>query len=896
MAKTPMMKQYDKFKDQYPDKIVLFRMGDFYETFGEDAKQAAKILNITLTSRDKKSDPTPLAGFPHHALDQYLPKIIDAGESAVIVEQLEDPKQAKGVVKRGVVRVVTPGTLDGDHANQHKNSYLVAIFSNKDRAAIAHIDISTGEFKVTEIPNINSKINELVNSISPQEILVLEGNSQQLESTAPIQIIEKYIGKKEESEKIIKEFYNIKNVNSLGLEDSSEEVTITIAMVLSYIQDTQKMNPEHIGHPEYYKTDGRMFLDSATIRNLDLVANSYTGQINNSLFEVLDDTKTRMGKRLLYSWILSPLTDLKQIKLRLDTVERLVNNTSLNKDLQEILSEISDIERIVGKIGLNRVDGKDFKALQFSIENAFKLYEKIKNEKEITKFINFSELFTGENSLETFSTAIENTIADAPPNTILEGGVIQNGFNNEVDELRNISGNSKNWINEFTAQEKKKTGIPSLKIGFNKVFGYYIEVTKVHQDKVPESYIRKQTLVNSERYITEELKEKEAIILGAEEKLSKLEYQLFQDFRDSSLKYIPNLKKLGLEIAKLDVITGFSSIARMNAYTKAVLHETGAKNRKLVIRKGKHPVVERISEEDFISNDTDLFGDNLRMAIITGPNMSGKSTYIRQVALLVLMAQIGSFVPAESMELSVVDRIFSRVGAADDLSKGRSTFMVEMEETANILNNATEDSLIILDEVGRGTSTYDGVSIAWALSEYLIDKLKSRVLFATHYHELVQLQNEFPDNIKNYNVYVKEDKERDEVVFMRKIVVGNADKSYGVYVAKLAGLPTNVVSRANDILSSFETNGDSQPILKEQESSPKNGDSANKQNKDKALAKVVDKAEKVGQITFFSGTDNKETDPQIKEIIKQLNKVDLNNLTPIDALKVLEELKNKASK
>ena len=879
-----MMQQYDSVKEQYPGKIVLFRMGDFYETFGEDAKKAAKILNITLTSRDKKADPTPLAGFPHHALDTYLPKIIDVGESAVIVEQLEDPKQAKGVVKRGVVRVVTPGTLDGDYATENKNSYLVAVYSKKNTASIAHIDISTGEFKVTDIPNSNNKINELINSLSPQEILIVDGNTQQIESTAPIQIIEKDLAKQAEAERIIKQFFQIQNLNSLGLGETPETTNIAVAMLLHYTEDTQKMNPDHISPPERYNTNGRMLLDAATIRNLDLVANSYTGQTKNSLFELLDDTKTRMGKRLLYNWILSPLTDLLKINTRLNAVEEIYKDAELTNTLQNLLSEISDIERIVGKIGLNRANGKDFKALQYSIENTLKLYDQVKKLKAVSKFIDFKSVFTGKDSLKELAQQIEETITDNPPNTIIEGELIKTGYNDEVDELRSVSGNSKDWINDFTKAEKEKSGIPSLKIGFNKVFGYYIEVTKVHQDKVPEDYIRKQTLVNSERYITQELKEKESIILGAEEKLGKMEYELFQQFRDESLKFIPNLKKIGHEVAKLDVITSFSSVTRTNAYTKPVLHETGSSRRNLTITKGKHPVVAKISEEEFISNDTDLSGDGERMAIITGPNMSGKSTYIRQVALLTLMAQIGSFVPADKMEMSLVDMIFSRVGAADDLSKGRSTFMVEMEETANILNNATEDSLIILDEVGRGTSTYDGVSIAWALSEHLVSKIKARTLFATHYHELVQLQDEFPKNIKNYNVYVKEDEERDEVVFMRKIVLGSADKSYGVYVAKLAGLPRKVVSRANDILNSFEGSNNSQVNVSDTKDSEKVKD---------PLANIVDKAEKVGQITFFSGAENpEEVDPKIQELIDELKQLDLNNMTPLEAMQKLEEIKD----
>jgi DNA mismatch repair protein MutS len=887
MKLTPMMQQYKSFKEQYPDKIVLFRMGDFYETFGEDARRTAKVLNITLTTRDKKSDPTPLAGFPYHALDQYLPKIVTAGESAVIVEQLEDPKQAKGIVKRGVVRVITPGTLDGDHASAVKNSYLLAITTNKKRAGIAIMDLSTGEFQATETSDDTDAINNQISSFDPSELLLIDGekSSAKLNLNIPIQLIDKLIAKTSESESIIKKFYKIKNLQSLGLEGKTAAVG-AIAMVLHYIEDTQKMNPDHIGLPELFNPAGTMILDMATIRNLDLVANSYTGSIKDSLFATLDETETPMGKRRLYSWILNPLLDLEKINDRLDVVEDLFESPEVLATVREKLSNISDIDRIIGKIGLNRANGRDFKSLQESIENAVSLYAEIKASKKINKSFSFNELLEKSKneskveSLTEFAKQIDEIISESPPLAIQEGGVIKTGHNSEIDDLRDIRGNSKQWLEEFITQEKEKTGIPSMKIGYNRVFGYYIDVTKVHQDKVPDSYIRKQTLVNSERYITEELKEKEDIILNAEGKLSDLEYKLFQQFRDDSLIHLENLKSLGSQIARLDVLASFAQISRTNDYAKPLLHAFGKKERILKIQNGRHPVIEQLSQEPFISNDTQLSGSGKRMAIITGPNMSGKSTYIRQVAILTLMAQIGCYVSADSLEMSLVDRVFSRVGAADDLTQGRSTFMVEMEETANILNNATEDSLVILDEVGRGTSTYDGVSIAWALSEYIVKNTKARTLFATHYHELVKLEEEFPDNILNLNVYVKEDEERDEVVFMRKIVEGSADKSYGIYVAKLAGLPKSVVKRANTLLSSFE-NGKAE------------AKSSNATNDSRSLLRP-------GQIDFFAGGNNnleaEKSDEKLVEINDILGELDLSETTPAKAIELLDKLQKISNK
>jgi DNA mismatch repair protein MutS len=900
MKETPLMAQYNSFKKQYPDKILLFRMGDFYETFGDDAIRAAKILNITLTSRDKKTNATALAGFPHHALDQYLPKLVNANESVVIVDQVEDPKLAKGIVKRAVTRVVTPGTLDGEYASEIRNSYLMALFAIKKELGVAIIDVSTGKFQMTKCSNSPEKVVELLNRYNPAEVLLIDGNGEFKVGSIPVQILEKYVGNSKEATKIVTEFYKINSVNSLAISVDDPQL-VAVAMILNYVIETQRTNPDHIELPEQITLSGAMVLDSATIRNLDLVANSYSGQIKNSLFETLDATQTRMGRRMLYAWVLNPLVDYTQIQQRLDTVE-LLSNLSELEILRESLKTISDVERIVGKIGLNRANGRDLKALQYSLEASLKIHEllegvdaekKIKNSLKFNELFIFEKLLNGEqndNALKGLITRIEEIIADNAPNTITEGGIIKTGYNTEIDELRAISTDSKGWVKTFAEQEKAKTGIPSLKIGFNRVFGYYIEVTKIHIDKVPESYVRKQTLVNCERYITEELKAKEDIILNAEGKLASLEYKIFSEFRSEILKYLTNVRELGSEIAKLDILSGFAKIALERQYTKPVLHSCGTQNRILKIKGGRHPVIERLTEQQYVSNDTELFGDTYRMAIITGPNMSGKSTYVRQIALIVIMAQIGSFVSSDEMEFSLIDRVFSRVGAADDLSQGRSTFMVEMEESANILNNASVDSLVILDEVGRGTSTYDGVSLAWAMSEFLVSHIACLTFFATHYHELLELAEQFPQNVKNYNVYVKEDKEHDEVVFMRKIVEGGANKSYGVYVAKLAGIPKEVVKRATQILSGFE--GSAASLIKNQNFDSKKT-AIQTSEEFHGISTFSGKSTKAGQISFF---DSNEQLLHIQKIKALVENVDISQTRPAEAIDLLEKIKEKLIK
>ena len=868
IKETPMMSQYMKFKKQYPDKVVLFRMGDFFETFGDDARITSKVLNITLTSRDKNRNPTPLAGFPHKVLDQYLAKLINAGYCTVIVDQLEDPKLAKGIVKRGVTRIVTPGTLDGDNANEIKNNYLAAFSIEKGNLGVTLCDVSTGELLYVFTENSKKNIDTIFTSYEPVEALILENEKGLSFSNIPVQFLSKALNNKEYASTKIKEFFEIKNLESLGLQEENI-VNTSLAMVLEYIEETQIMNPKHIQKPKKINFNGTMILDRETIRNLELVNNSYHGDIKDSLFSVIDYTSTSMGRRLLYYWILNPLIQKKEIENRLDVVDILFKNFEKVESLREILSDINDVERIVGKIGLCRANARDLKALQISLESIPRLSKEIEYVESISK--NFEE-YTED--IQEISNKIEECIVDSPPTSITEGWIVKSSFNEEIKELRLLSGDSKGWIKEFEEREKKETGIPSLKIGFNKVFGYYIEVTKTHQEKVPDRYIRKQTLVNCERYITDELKNKEGIILTAQDKLSQLEYKIFTNLRDSLFKYIEALQNLSKEIARFDILVGFSYLGYTKNYCKPILYEIGEENGVIEIKGGRHPIVENISEEEFISNDTSLDFTNSSMAILTGPNMSGKSTYIRQVATILLLAQIGCFVPAKSMKLSIVDRIFTRVGASDDLSRGRSTFMVEMDEAANIVNNATKYSLIVLDEVGRGTSTYDGVSIAWALAEYLVNDVKARTLFATHYHELLKLSEKIPNRVKNYNVLVEEDIDEGSVIFLRKIVEGGTDRSYGIYVAKMAGLPEKLIKRANEILESFEQQ---QMFSKETDIRESHILDTKKSKKDNTNGAY--------QFPLFYSRDS--------EIEREIQKIDLDNLTPLEALNRISEWKRK---
>jgi len=784
-----------------------------------------------------------------------------------VVDQLEDPKLAKGIVKRGVTRVVTPGTLDGDEASGVKDSYLISIYKEKDQVSISLCDISTGKFLLINKSSLKDLLRHVIASYDPVEILLIEGEERMNVGKIPIQFVQKGLKNKEYSKEIVKEFYDIKNIQSLDIQEDSVDI-ISVAMIIQYIEDTQLMDPSHINKPRRVSLNKRMILDKFTIDNLELVANSYTGDFENSLFSVIDKTETRMGRRLLYSWILNPLIDKKGIESRLELVNKLVKNKKVLQKVKDNLSNVNDIERIVGKIGLNRVNARDMKALQESLENSVNTLRVLEKELKVDSEDVDKKL------IKELIEKISKAIIQEPPLSITEGGIIKGGFNKKVDELRELTGDSKTWIKQFQKEEKEKTGIPSLKVSSNKVFGYYIEITKTHQDKVPDRYIRKQTLVNSERYITEELKEKENIILNAQEKIEALEYEIFNDFRNFFVPHIEKLQTLSNIIARIDVLAGFASLANEKNYVKPEIYEMGEKDGVINITSGRHPIVEDISKEEFISNDTSLDLKENNMAVLTGPNMSGKSTYIRQVATIVLLAQIGSFVPAKVAEISLVDRIFTRVGASDDLSRGRSTFMVEMDEAANIVNNATKYSLVVLDEIGRGTSTYDGVSIAWALSEYLIKELKARTLFATHYHELLKLSEKYPENVKNFNVLVEEDLEEGTVIFLRKIVEGGTDRSYGIYVAKMAGLPDNIIKRANEILESFE----------QKNMFTKSGD---------IRETTMEKLGKSRKLRDENGFQYPLFTAKESEIEREIQEIDIDNLTPIEALNKISKWRKK---
>lgn len=868
MALTPMMEQYNQFKKQYPDKIVLFRMGDFFETFGEDAKLTAKVLNITLTARDRNTDPTPLAGFPHHALNQYLPKIIEAGYSAVIVDQIEDPKFAKGIVKRAVTRIVTASTIDNSLDSNVKSLVLGSFYSSKKKIYCTFLDISTGEVKYTSISNETSSLNNVLASLNPVECLILESEKDFVFKNIPVAISPKSLKNAKYAIEKIKEVYKIANIESLGLS-KDEEFVIPLAMALEYVLETQKVRPEHLQKPKRINFTSSMILDRATISNLELVSSARG--IEGSLFSVIDSTKTVMGRRLLYSMILNPLIDAKQIERRLDIVEYFANSSESLNAVRDSLDGMNDIPRLLGKIGMNRVNARDLKALQLSLSRVVMLKDVIGS---VSK--EFKGLDSDENirRIKEVIELIDKSIDDTPPLVITEGHVIKSGFNIEVDNLRAISGDVKGWIKEFEEKEKTRTGIGSLKVGYTKVFGYYIEVTNAHKEKVPNDYIRKQTLVNAERYITEKLKEQEDLILTSHEKLASLEFNIFQEIRSNCLPYISILQTISEEISLLDVLSGFAYLSVTKGYVKPKISGFGEDKGMINIKKGRHPIVERNSDIEFVSNDTLLDMNENRMAILTGPNMSGKSTYIRQVAIIVLLAQIGCFVPAEKANISICDRIFTRVGASDDLSGGRSTFMVEMDEAANIVNNASRYSLIILDEIGRGTSTYDGVSIAWSLAEFLTNDIKARTLFATHYHELLKLPQKIGSGVKNYNVLVDEDNEKGTVNFLRKIVEGGTDRSYGIYVAQMAGLPGKVISRAKEILEGFE-----QESMFSMES----------KLRDTNISKAeISSDSKNVQIPLFEIKED--------ELHKELSNLDLDTLTPIEALNVLVRWKKKLNR
>lgn len=798
MALTPMMKQYLDIKEKYNDCILFFRLGDFYEMFFEDAKIASRELELVLTGRDCGLDErAPMCGIPFHASANYISRLVSKGYKVAICEQVEDPAVAKGIVKRDVIKVITPGTfVEQSSESEYKNTYIMSIYEKDSYYGVASSDISTGEFKVTYFLNQKSSLLDEVSKISPKEIIVDVSFPQEIINEIA-NITNALITKKN-----INIFYcsDDELVNQFGGENVlilDFRAKMSSAILLKYILETQKINLTNINFLEYYDIVNYMTIDSSSRRNLELTENLRDKTKKGSLIWVLDKTATSMGGRTLRKLIEEPLISKKEIESRLLAVEELYMNMNFNEELRDSLKEIYDIERIVGKVSNKNVNAKDLTSLKLSLEKLPLIKERLSSRTSslLTRWCN--QLDTLDDIYELLSDSIMND-----PSTVLkEGNIIKDGYSAEIDELRNAKSNGKQWIASLESKEREFTGIKSLKIGYNKVFGYYIEISKANFNSIPEGrYIRKQTLANAERYITEELKVMEEKILGAEEKLVALEYELFIDIRDKVENEISRLKNSSNIISLLDVTSTLALIAMENNYIKPSINENGYIN----VKDGRHPVVEKVIEKgDFVSNDTYVNRYDNRLLLITGPNMAGKSTYMRQVALITLMAQIGSFVPATSADISICDKIFTRIGASDDLAGGKSTFMVEMWEVSNILKNATNNSLVLLDEVGRGTSTYDGLSIAWSVIEYISQNknLQCNTLFATHYHELTKLEG-LIEGVKNYSVAVKETDE--QVIFLRKIVEGGADQSYGIEVAKLAGLPTDVIDRAKEILNELE--------------------------------------------------------------------------------------------
>jgi DNA mismatch repair protein MutS len=790
---TPGMEQYMKIKNENPGCIILFRMGDFYETFFEDAKIIAKELEITLTARGKGETKAPLAGIPYHAIDPYIAKLIKKGYKVGIVEQIEDPKKAKGLVKRDLIRIITPGTVvESLILNQAKNNYILSFVKEKDTFAVTFCDISTGEFLTAEM---DEKFYDEIKRLNPSEMIYQEslkgsGFLKKLkEDHCLITSYDDRFFNYEKSSEILKEHFNILNLEGFGIK--SKLMICSAGALLNYLKETQKNSLEQIKKLKLYKIDDYMHLDNASIRNLELLKNIISQTEDSSLISVVDKTITPMGKRLMRRWVVSPLINQELIEKRLDGVEELKENVLLREELRKVLQSIYDIERLIGRVAFGSANPKDL----VSLKNALCFIPRIKELLNNTKTDLLQEILKIPD-LKKAEEIIEKAIKDEPNSLIREGNIIKQSYNSELDELREVTYNTKQYLADLEEKEKERTGIKSLKIKYNKVFGYYIEITKANLHLVPENYIRKQTQVNSERFVTEDLKEKEMKILGAQERIFELEYNLFMDILNHLKSYVNDIQLAAKKIAKLDCLVSFAQVAQFNNYCKPMLNNDNILN----IEDGRHPVIEAFSDIDFVCNS--CFLDNKkRMMIITGPNLAGKSTFLRQIALICLMAQMGSFIPAKSAKLPILDRIFSRIGAYDDLVHGQSTFMVEMSESANILNNATEKSLIILDEIGRGTSTYDGVSLAWAIAEYLGNKVKAKTLFATHYHHLNKMAETF-DCVKNYNIAVEEMEEK--IVFLRKIIPGGTNKSYGIQVAKLAGLPKEVIDCSKKIMGKIE--------------------------------------------------------------------------------------------
>ena len=872
---SPMMVHYCQTKCAYKDSILFYRLGDFYEMFFEDAKTVSRELELTLTGKDcGLSERAPMCGIPYHAAETYINRLIDKGYKVAICEQVEDPKTAKGIVKREVTRVVTPGTnLNMQELDEGKNNYLMSIVCVGDHFGVSTADITTGDCYVTEIDE-ERKLWDEINKFLPAEIicndafLVSGVDVDDLRNRLHISVfaLESWYFGDDLCKQTLLEHFKISSLEGLGLGDYDSGV-IAAGSLFRYLLDTQKNTMEHMNKIIPYTTDRYMVIDSSSRRNLELVETLREKQKRGSLLWVLDKTKTAMGARMLRNFVEQPLIDADAINERLDAVTELNMQAMLREEIREYLNPVYDLERLVSRISYRSANPRDLLAFKMSLE----MIPHIKN--LLANFtspllVRINEQMDG---LEDLYTLLEASITEDPPLAVKEGGIIREGYNEQVDTYRNSKTQGKSWLAQLEAEEKEKTGIRNLKIKYNKVFGYYLEVTNSFKDLVPEYYTRKQTLTNAERYITPKLKELEDMILGAEDKLFALEYDLFCQVREKLAAQIPRIQETAKAIAQLDVYASLSVVAQRNNYVRPTVNTKGV----IDIKNGRHPVVEKMINNDmFIANDTYLDNGSKRVSVITGPNMAGKSTYMRQTALIVLMAQIGSFVPAEKAKIGVVDRIFTRVGASDDLASGQSTFMVEMTEVANILRNATAKSLLILDEIGRGTSTFDGLSIAWAVIEHISNTklLGAKTLFATHYHELTELEGKIP-GVNNYCIAVKE--RGDDIVFLRKIVKGGADKSYGIQVAKLAGVPDSVLDRAKELVDEL-VHTDITSTFK---------DLAENSRKTKPKAVHYDEVD-LEQISLFDTV-------QDQDIIEELKNLDITMLTPMDAMNTLYRLQNK---
>ncbi len=848
------MKQYNTIKAKYPDAMLLFRVGDFYETFGDDAVRASRILDIVLTKRANGSDNSALAGFPHHSLNTYLPKLVKAGLRVAICDQLEDPKMVKGIVKRGVTELITPGVaLQDEVLSSKSNNFLMAVHQGDKTFGVALLDVSTGEFLVSE--GQEDQVAKIIQSFRPSEVIYQKRVKYNFSDVKSKFLLDDWAFQYDFAVDKLTNLFKTKNLKGFGIENFKEGI-ISAGAILAYLDDTHHLDIQHITSIQRLNQDSFIWMDPFTIRNLELVYSPHPKGV--TLLNILDDTKTPMGARLLNRWMVMVLKDLKTIQRRQSIVEYFFEKGDIRYDLREKLGQLTDLERLAGKVSTGKIAPRQLLQLAQSLE----LSQEIKLIGEQSEIKEIVDLFSKIENIEALTQKISDTLSDEPPHQIVKGNVIREGVSEELDRLRKIQFSGKDYLNQMCQRETERTGISSLKIAFNNVFGYYIEVRNTHKDKVPEEWIRKQTLVNAERYITEELKEYETQILGAEEKILGIENQLFIDLLQEIITKLLPIQQTAKAIAFLDVLSTFAEIAEKNSYSKPILNDGFELN----IKEGRHAVIEQQLPigEQYVSNNVELNSDNQQIIMITGPNMSGKSALLRQTALIVLMAQMGSFVPADTAELGIIDKVFTRVGASDNISSGESTFMVEMNETASILNNISERSLILLDEIGRGTSTYDGISIAWAIAEFLHQSnLKPKTLFATHYHELNEMSKSM-ERIKNFNVSIKETK--DTILFLRKLVPGGSEHSFGIHVAKMAGMPKRVVDRANDVLKVLEAS-----------------------KTDEGLSNKTEKITQDNmQLSFFQLDD-----PILESIREEILNTDINTLTPVEALMKLNEIKKK---